>query len=294
MKKKKISFKFSIIKSKNPDKNKDGEVVYPVYLKVIFNRHSTRFILPDYIEHGEEYSPIRKITLKEYEDENFSLDAGLEDYLEKIVRYEYDKVGDKYTLVGLNLRAVKYSTPILNVLSNELGKYLLMYLGDHFTYNEFNKILTDYKQQGEVFENIYSAFDEFNFISTYHFYQDKRFTPDIPHFPLIKIFPKIYKKRVASVMKFLIFRMEFFRKDCRIIDWLADDSILLTFKGFIESESYKESEKILLDKHPILEKIFQDYESEMSELSSKETILIINNLVKNSEEMRNINQQLST
>jgi len=32
----------------------------------------------------------------------------------------------------------------------------------------------------------------------------------------------------------------------------------------------------------------------MSELSSKETILIINNLVKNSEEMRNINQQLST
>ena len=291
MKKKKISFNFSIKKTSKPKKNELGEEVYPVYLKVIFNRHSTRFILPDYIQHGEQNSPIREITLKEYEEKNFNLDSEIESYLEKIVRFEYGKVGEKYLLNGLNERAMIYNDSVSKLLLDEITNLLLIHLGDHFSYNDFSDFLKGYKEERLAAFSEEMLYFEHSFINKYLYYQARRDPFTIPYFPLIDILPDRYKKQVGASLIFLVFHYEFLNSDCKIIDWLSNDSLLRNFKNFLELD-YSFFLKEMLLKHPNFQKTLQDFFLEVKDLTSNEIISIVNKLVNSSSKVDEINTQL--
>jgi hypothetical protein len=144
---KKVSTTFYLHEGIKPVIGDNGEELFPVYVRVNYNRNNTQF---RYI--GGPLLPVEaSITIQ---DRSFVKVIG--DLIERIVEFEAEKYGDKYTLKGLNKRFVTYVSnfyePLKKGLLTKLGEVLKGLLA----YNDFivwsNKKFED--QLGDAFDYI--------------------------------------------------------------------------------------------------------------------------------------------
>lgn len=97
-------------------------------VRVTFNKRTIRFNITD-PDH---------LSVKDFENPNRV--QFYKNKLEKILRYEYSKVGDEYKMNGLTTRISLYKHKIATNFKINLSNHLLRPLGDVLTYNQFNAI----------------------------------------------------------------------------------------------------------------------------------------------------------
>lgn len=126
-KNKKVTVKLFLNKDiKSRVSSVDDEALFPVYVRVTFNRKNTKFKLnawykdgfEDHAEHHPEF-------------------IGIKDKIEKIVRFESNAMGDKYTVAGLGKRFLTYNSSIQKLLEKVLLVNLTYLVGNVLTHNEF-------------------------------------------------------------------------------------------------------------------------------------------------------------
>lgn len=153
-KKKKISVKFVPIKA---DKG------YSIYCRVTFNRKSTRF--PLNIQYQTNKKPIEEV---QKDIDNYGLIEPIfphkresfiwkKQLIEEIVRYEVQKVGEKYSIIGLSDRIKPYLTKALDHLVFKLYERLFKSLENTLTYRQY----MDFKNRVSPIKGKYSFFSIF-------------------------------------------------------------------------------------------------------------------------------------
>jgi hypothetical protein len=143
---KKVSTTFYIHEGIKPVIGDNGEELFPVYVRVNYNRNNTQFRMLGPLFPKEASSSLQ--------DQEYVKVLG--DVIEKIVEHEARKYGDRHTLKGLNKRVRTYLSnfyvPLKGGLIRKLGEILKGLLA----YNDFivwsNKKFED--QLGDAFDYI--------------------------------------------------------------------------------------------------------------------------------------------
>lgn len=106
---KKITVKFFLNTALKPFQW-EGENLYPIYIRVIYNRKSNNY----------RYEPDLFSTENDFENTIKGLDPELEK-VEKILNYELNKHKSKFKLSGISHKINKYQTPFLITILNFLN-----------------------------------------------------------------------------------------------------------------------------------------------------------------------------
>lgn len=151
-KKKKISFSYSLYKKAQPEKNIEGDFVYPVYIKITFNRTSTKFPLPEEVGN---YGIVNSYSQKEFDESiKNKYFSEYESAYELIIRYEYANSSspDGYSVVGIHKRYPHYLRGISLLLSQTIDGQLMNRLGDLLTFNEYVQIDMSIRESYDYYE----------------------------------------------------------------------------------------------------------------------------------------------
>lgn len=125
---KKINIKYKVVQSK---KSKGS---YNVQCQVVFNRTNTKFFAHFFkksIDFSEEF--VNSSALE-------AIQKLYADYLEKIVRFEYSRVGDEYNVSGLSGRLSFYDSFLTYEYNHKVEQEVLSLLKDKLTYNQYVQI----------------------------------------------------------------------------------------------------------------------------------------------------------
>lgn len=127
---KKLTVKFFLNKEvKGKQVNIEGIIQYPLYVRVTYNRSTTKFIA------GNNWFPEFE---ESHLEENPTL-QGVKSAIEKIVEYEVKNSTGDYKIAGLGDRVKTYSSNILEALNRSLIVSLENELGKVMPYVEFKE-----------------------------------------------------------------------------------------------------------------------------------------------------------
>lgn len=174
-KEKKVTIKFVPNRASKSMVIDNGEELFPLYIRVIFDTKSTRFPyfyslplaqtihLSDkdnfYVVSNNEKKSIKPISKETIEKET----ANYFSILENVIRFEYDFSGEnEYNIVGIFKRFLRYEASILKVLNEELSKKFEDYLQDILTYRQF-VTMAEHVQMSLLYE-VPSSIQLFNFV----------------------------------------------------------------------------------------------------------------------------------
>lgn len=154
---KKVGFSYSLYKKGKYIEEHD---IYPVYIKVIFNKKSTQFPcsnlenIPLILDHYLSEEDFLKVNNDKYY-------KNLEKYLEMVVRYEYSINGDSYQIKGIGNRLYKYFVPLENLFEFHYDMILTDDLGDILSFNAFRSLMDRWKMTYALTERapVYSLFE---------------------------------------------------------------------------------------------------------------------------------------
>ena len=128
-KQKTISIKFFLNKDvKVQESEIDGAALYPVYVRVTYNRRNTKFRIQEWWYKEEFEGHLEE--LPEFKDTKV--------IIEQIVRFESDTLGEKYSVRGLADRYCVYTSRISKLLEHALILNISQELGNILTFNEFS------------------------------------------------------------------------------------------------------------------------------------------------------------
>lgn len=127
---KKISIKFYLNKDVKSRSEIDGRVLYPAYVRVIFDKKSTKFRLSGWVDEAFE-SDFSEGKIFENETRIIS------EQLKRIVRYEEKAHGDNFTLNGLGDRLRLYNFSLLTQITNQLSQEVDQLLANFLVHNKF-------------------------------------------------------------------------------------------------------------------------------------------------------------
>lgn len=125
---KKINIKYKVAPSK---KDEEG---YTVQCQVVFNRTNTKFFAHFFkksILFPEEF--VKSAALEEIQKLH-------SDYLEKIVRFEYSRLGEEYSVSGLSGRLSFYDSFLTYEYNHKVEEEVFSLLKDKLTYNQYVQI----------------------------------------------------------------------------------------------------------------------------------------------------------
>ena len=161
---KKISIKFYL------NKNLKGRVLtddlgnksYPLYIRVTYDRKNTTFkYVTPFAQGGTSVSEIFEDDINDFQ--KFPIHKLYVDFLEKIIRQEIKKRGDKFSIKGINDRLLLHYTESVNrVLDNILNAELMEILRKSLTYNKYS-IVDEKKDFWERYRTCLQWTDEINF-----------------------------------------------------------------------------------------------------------------------------------
>lgn len=125
---KKINIKYKVVSSKK------DEGSYNVQCQVVFNRTNTKFfahffkdsiLFPEAFVKGSALEEIQKLYA---------------DYLEKIIRFEYGRLGEEYSVSGLSGRLSFYDSFLTYEYNHKIEQEVFALLKDKLTYNQYLQI----------------------------------------------------------------------------------------------------------------------------------------------------------
>jgi len=287
---KKISFKYSLYKTKKPSTNLDGEEIFPVYVKIIFNSHSTKFLLQRFDEINTENPPIREITLEEGNLQNYTIGNFTEKYFEKIVRHEFALIGESYSLSGLNSRLSYYGMNVAKIIDKVMNFSLTYYLGEHFKYNDMIRYLEEKDKGYNVHNERKLLSNTVSFFSSYHYFQSERSSFNVKTFQLVDILPDKFKVEIVSFIKFLLFVSK--NRHLCLIDWVKEGGAIVQFIAYLNSDKYHSDLKEFILRHSFLKPFLKEYKNEFMALSVQNTVNCVDSLVQVSPEHRSLTRQI--
>ena len=111
-KQKKITVKFFLNKNVEPILGLGDELLYPVYLQVTYNRRNTQ-LRSGYMF---MYPSLDKVPQDKLDFE--------QELIERIIRYEVNRLGDKFELKGLKDKYNQFSARTHRMMDDVLNQYL--------------------------------------------------------------------------------------------------------------------------------------------------------------------------
>jgi hypothetical protein len=214
----------------------DGNRHYPVYTRVVFNRTSTIFPFPeaslatpsDYKKHFEK---------RENPWINKSIER-FENMVEKIVRFEYNLTGEKYSVSGLNLRLRDYEFgDILSGIDDIMHIALLVFLKDKVSEQEWLSV----------------SHKSLTFIEAWYLAADNFFPM------LLRELPDELATKAVAFAEFMVFCfIQEEQRKYKMLDWLSSD-LQTEFKSFLLTPDKPYPDKLI--NNPSLSRFYNDYRS---------------------------------
>ena len=296
--KKKISFSYSLYKTKKPTINKDGEKEYPVYMRVVYDRKSTKFLMPvgmGFMDIPNEY------TEKDFENtlgKDDDYNEQLEGIIEKVVRYEANKLGDKYSIKGIHERLNEYSHYIGSLISRQLYHNIKFYLGEHLAFNFFNSILEGIEYElkvgmGSDFYVFYKSLEQnlkFNFMYAmnegkaidhliYGMFLGAKITTLKP------LLSDTLINKIVAVIAYELYEMNAHRnseEDFRLIDWIYDSPYKSNFSSFVDSGKLSSKAVKMKNLPSSMVYVIDQYSDELNSITGDMAFAIVNQMVNKS------------
>lgn len=124
---KKVSTKYYLNTNLKPHIDEEGRELYPIYVRVTFNRNNTQFRIHK-----------KGIVIERQSDlDSHPWIQSMDKLIVNIVEFEYGKMGEGYTLKGLNKRLKVYRSNFCSVLEAALFLPLSQSLKKVLSYDKF-------------------------------------------------------------------------------------------------------------------------------------------------------------
>lgn len=220
----------------------EGETIYPLYVRIVFNRKNTRF---PYIYNGPLAHSIftddstrrffvvnsRDIVLQELSP--LDIEADFQKYheqLTKIIQYEYRTLGDHQNVVGIYARFLRYNVPLSILFREEISEGLLDFLEDKLTLKQF-KAMQEWEQKRiQLSPQTLHRDDPIEFMG----YLKKE--TDVSDFPID------LRKAVYSLVVFLQFQKSYLQTPFTLYHWLVEVNVLDDFFQYCIAQSAPSTE----------------------------------------------------
>ena len=142
---KKITIKFFLNKKIIEAITEDDKPLHPLYIQVTYNRKNMQLRS----KYGMEY-----LDMKELKDRGKGICEWEEKVLRKIIRYEINRLGEKFELKGLSKKYEVYASSLQNVIDKHLKQKLHQ---ANFKINDDLPQVLDFNNERVPFSNLLKA-----------------------------------------------------------------------------------------------------------------------------------------